>query len=99
MQHLEQGELVLLTRVENNRCVIEISDNGIGIETAQIAYVFDRFKRADPASGEGHGLGLSIVSSIVRFHNGTIDVKSVKGEGSVFRVQFLLNNVNSTSAV
>jgi signal transduction histidine kinase len=86
------------TVTENNFC-IEVSDNGIGIETDQIAYVFDRFKRADPASGEGHGLGLSIVSSIVRFHGATIDVKSVKGEGSVFKVQFLLNNVNSTSAV
>ena len=67
---------------------IEISDNGIGIDKDQIERVFDRFKRADPASGEGHGLGLSIVSSIVRFHNASIDVKSVKGEGSVFKIQF-----------
>jgi len=71
----------------NNFC-IEISDNGIGIDPDQIDKVFDRFKRADPASGEGHGLGLSIVSSIVRFHNASIDVKSAKGEGSVFKIQF-----------
>jgi signal transduction histidine kinase len=67
---------------------IEINDNGIGIDKDHIESVFDRFKRADPAFGEGHGLGLSIVSSIVRFHNASIDVKSVKGEGSVFKIQF-----------
>lgn len=83
---------------ENNFC-IEIRDSGIGIDSDQITKVFDRFKRADPASGEGHGLGLSIVSSIVHFHNGSIDVKTVKGEGSVFKVQFPLNNVNFIMAI
>ena len=93
------GWIHISTTVEGNSFCIEVSDSGIGIDTDQIAYVFDRFKRADPASGEGHGLGLSIVNSIVHFHSGTIDVKSVKGEGSVFKVWFLLNNVNSTSVV
>jgi len=82
----------------NNFC-IEIADNGIGIDKDQIEKVFDRFKRADPAAGEGHGLGLSIVSSIVRFHSAAIDVKSEKGEGSAFKVLFPLKNVNNISAV
>jgi len=82
------------TKSTNIFC-LEISDNGIGIAPDQIARVFDRFKRADPAFGEGHGLGLSIVSSIVRFHNGSIDVKSEKGEGSSFKVVFPLKNVNT----
>jgi len=93
------GWIHISTALAGNNFCIEVSDSGIGIDSDQIAYVFDRFKRAEPAAGEGHGLGLSIVSSIVRFHNGTIDVKSIKGEGSVFKVQFLLNNVNSTLAV
>ena len=76
---------------------IEVSDNGIGIEPDQIDRVFDRFKRTDPTSGEGHGLGLSIVSSIVNFHGGSIGVKSAKGEGSVFKVLLPLKNVNSIS--
>jgi len=82
----------------SNFC-IEVSDNGIGIDSDQISRVFDRFKRADPTSGEGHGLGLSIVSSIVRFHGGSIEVKSAKGEGSVFKVQFPLKNVNLSPKV
>lgn len=93
------GWIRISTKVTRNNFCIEVSDNGVGIGSDQITSVFDRFKRVDPASGEGHGLGLSIVSSIVRFHNGTIDVKSVKGEGSVFRVQFLLNNVKPISTV
>jgi two-component system, OmpR family, sensor histidine kinase ArlS len=78
---------------------IEVIDNGIGIDSDQISNIFNRFKRADPASGEGHGLGLSIVNSIVQFHNGSIDVQSVKGAGSTFRVQIPLKNVNSTATV
>jgi len=93
------GWIRLSTFVSGNNFCIEIRDNGIGIDNDQINKVFDRFKRADPALGEGHGLGLSIVRSIVRFHGGSIDVKSIKGEGSVFKVQFPLNNVNSISAV
>jgi two-component system, OmpR family, sensor histidine kinase ArlS len=77
---------------------IEVSDNGIGIDTDQISTIFNRFKRADPSSGEGHGLGLSIVSSIVRYHGGSIEVKSAKGEGSTFKVDFPLRNVNLFTA-
>jgi len=93
------GWIRISTCTSGNYFCLEISDSGIGIDTDQIDKVFDRFKRADPASGEGHGLGLSIVSSIVRFHSGIIDVKSVKGEGSVFKVQFPLKNVNLISVV
>lgn len=78
---------------------IEVIDNGIGIDKDQISNIFNRFKRADPAFGEGHGLGLSIVSSIVHFHGGSIEVKSVKGEGSAFKIQFPLKNVNLISVV
>jgi signal transduction histidine kinase len=93
------GWIKISSSAIENKFVIEVRDNGIGIETDQINSIFDRFKRADPAIGEGHGLGLSIVSSIVRFHNGSIDVKSVKGEGSVFKVYFTLKNVNSIVSV
>jgi len=93
------GWIKISTSVTESKFVIEVRDNGIGIDTDQIKSVFDRFKRADPSFGEGHGLGLSIVSSIVRFHNGSIDVKSVKGEGSVFKVYFTLKNVNSNASV
>ncbi len=81
-----------------NKYCIEVIDNGIGIDHDQISNIFNRFKRADPTSGEGYGLGLSIVSSIVNFHNGSIEVQSVKGEGSTFKIQFPLKNVNFITA-
>jgi signal transduction histidine kinase len=93
------GWIHIYSSITGNNFCIEIADNGIGIDKDQIEKVFDRFKRADPSAGEGHGLGLSIVSSIVRFHSASIDVKSVKGEGSVFKVLFPLKNVNNVSAV
>ncbi|MCX6228701.1 MAG: HAMP domain-containing sensor histidine kinase [Bacteroidia bacterium] len=73
---------------------IEITDSGIGIEQDQIPKIFDRFKRADPLTGEGYGLGLSIVKSIVLFHQGSIDVRSELGVGTTFKVQFALTDVN-----
>ena len=82
------------SEIGNNFC-IELIDNGIGIDKDQLSNIFNRFKRADPSSGEGHGLGLSIVSSIVNYHNGSIDVQSVKGEGSIFKIYFPLKDVNS----
>lgn len=100
IKYNKEGGWIRITtfRTGSDFC-IEVSDNGTGIDPDQLSRVFDRFKRADPASGEGHGLGLSIVNSIVRYHGGSVDVKSVKGEGSVFKVQFPLKNVNSDSAV
>ncbi len=73
---------------------IEITDSGIGIEQDQIPKIFDRFKRADPLTGEGYGLGLSIVKSIVLFHQGSIHVRSELGVGTTFKVQFALTDVN-----
>ena len=95
-----EGGWIRITSYETESAFcIEVRDNGMGIDPEQISRVFDRFKRIDPAFGEGHGLGLSIVRSIVHFHNGSIDVKSIKGEGSVFKVQFPLKNVNSNQVV
>lgn len=81
---------------ERNFC-IKVNDNGIGIDPDQITFIFDRFKRIEPSLGEGHGLGLSIVSSIVRFHGGAIEVESKKGEGSTFILKLPLKKVNSPS--
>ena len=92
------GWIRISTLFSSDSFCIEVEDNGIGIDSDQISRVFDRFKRVDPTSGEGHGLGLSIVSSIVRFHGGTIDVKSVKGQGSTFKIQLPLKYVNKIVA-
>jgi signal transduction histidine kinase len=97
--NIEGGKIRIACFETGSKFCIEVIDNGIGIDLDQISTIFNRFKRADPNSGEGYGLGLSIVSSIVNYHNGSIEVQSVKGEGSTFRIQFSLKNVNSSALV
>jgi two-component system OmpR family sensor kinase len=71
--------------------VIEVADDGPGLEPEQLARVFDRFYRASAArTGEGTGLGLSIVSSLAAAHGGRARATSEPGRGSVFTVELPL---------
>ena len=68
---------------------IKISDTGVGIPESEIPKIFDKFYRVkDPKTRKvmGTGLGLSIVKGIIEAHNGTIEVESVQGEGTTFRI-------------
>jgi signal transduction histidine kinase len=68
---------------------IEVVDTGVGIDAAELPFIFERFyrgSRANEARGSGSGLGLAIVRSIVDMHGGTIDVESRIGSGSRFAV-------------
>jgi signal transduction histidine kinase len=64
---------------------ISIADNGIGMDLKFINRIFEPFEVLHGSSqNEGHGLGLAICKTIVDFHHGTIDVKSVVGQGTTF---------------
>ena len=76
---------------------VEISDNGKGIATSDLPYVFDRFYRADTSRNSaagGSGIGLSIVKKIVEDHGGKIWVTSKENEGTTmyFVVRKFLDN-------
>jgi two-component system, OmpR family, phosphate regulon sensor histidine kinase PhoR len=67
--------------------MVEVADNGIGMEKKDIPRVFERFFRVDKSRTRvqgGTGLGLSIVKHIIEAHNQTINVKSAIDEGTTF---------------
>ncbi|MEL6388950.1 MAG: ATP-binding protein [Bacteroidota bacterium] len=71
----------------DDRVLIEVSDNGIGIRQEHLNHVFDRFYRVDTGRGRregGSGLGLAIVKHILEAHEESINVRSTEGEGSTF---------------
>ncbi|MCK5162856.1 MAG: HAMP domain-containing protein [Desulfobacula sp.] len=68
---------------------IVIKDKGCGIDKEHLSKIFNRFYRVDKARGRyegGTGLGLAIVKHIIHYHHGKINVKSMKGQGSSFKV-------------
>jgi len=87
----EKGEIKLRLLEENTQIIIEVSDNGNGIETEHLGRIFDRFYRVDKSRNwgkGGSGLGLAIVQNIVQLHRAEITVESTPGSGSIFKVTF-----------
>jgi heavy metal sensor kinase len=85
------GSVSLSTRRGDGVAVLEVRDSGVGIPQAALPHVFDRFYRVDEARSRedgGAGLGLSIVRSICSAHGAEIEVDSVPGQGSCFRLKF-----------
>lgn len=67
--------------------LIEVTDNGIGVEKENIPRLFERFYRVDKSRSReqgGSGLGLSIVKHLIEAHNQTINVRSTPGIGTTF---------------
>lgn len=73
--------------VMDRHILIEVSDNGIGIEEKHLKHLFDRFYRVDKSRSResgGSGLGLSIVKHVIEAHHQTINVRSTPEQGSTF---------------
>ena len=79
-----QGEIVIMLRETNSSIIIEIRDNGSGIDKEDANKIFDRFYRADSSRSEakGSGLGLAIAKQIVEGHKGTIWAVSHENQGT-----------------
>lgn len=79
----EGGAIILRTSMTSKGVCIAVIDNGIGIPTQELPYIFQRFYRSDKAhTTEGFGLGLSIAKRIVELHQGTIALNSTVDEGT-----------------
>ena len=88
--NLTGGEVRVTLRKENEVVLLEVADTGPGIPAQQLPRFFERFYRADESrtgGSGGTGLGLAICIAIVEKHDGTLDVSSQPGVGTVFSVR------------
>jgi PAS domain S-box-containing protein len=83
----ERGTIVLRTRADSarNAVLAEVVDRGEGIRATELSKIFEPFYTTKPP-GRGTGLGLSICYSLVAENSGRIEVESVVGKGSIFRI-------------
>jgi PAS domain S-box-containing protein len=80
------GEIVIRVRAEEGKAVLEVEDNGIGMNDEVRNRMFEPFFTTKGLSG--NGLGLSMVYGIVTRHRGTIEVESTERAGTVVRMRF-----------
>ncbi len=86
----ENGSINITSFEVENRLIISIKDNGIGIPKDDLENIFERFYRVDKSRSKltgGIGVGLTISKAIVNAHGGNIFVESELGEGSEFKVE------------
>ncbi|MCB9317591.1 MAG: response regulator [Lewinellaceae bacterium] len=82
--------------------LIQVADNGPGIEPEHLPHIFDRFYQADDTHtrrGEGTGIGLALVKELVRIMGGSIKVVSELGKGTKFSIQLPVTQTAEKSAL
>ena len=86
----EGGKVLIRVQGTDNKAVLIVKDNGIGIPAAEQQRVFERFYRVDKSHSReigGTGLGLAITRSAILMHRGAIKVDSTEGEGTTFTIK------------
>ena len=86
---LEGKPVRISAKNEDGRLVISITDEGVGIANEEKELIFDRFRQLETGtqkSHKGHGLGLSVVKSLLNQLGGDIDFSGVAGQGCTFTV-------------
>jgi signal transduction histidine kinase len=81
------GRIELSARLQGEEIVLSVNDSGSGIPAADLGHVFDRFTRVGTGRSRetgGFGLGLAVVKAIAEAHQGSVQVRSTLGRGSVF---------------
>ncbi len=87
------GSIQLTVDKKGDDLILTVADTGIGIPDAMLPQLFERYSKSSRpgTNGErGTGLGMSITKQLVDQHNGTIDVESAEGKGTVVRLSFPL---------
>jgi len=90
----DNGETTIRFNALDTAILVEVSDNGPGIDSAELPRLFERFYRVEKSRNRnegGTGLGLAIARTIIEAHEQTINVRSTVGIGSTF--SFTLKSV------
>ena len=96
------GGIRVTTAVEDDHAVVTVADTGVGVPPAEIPRLFERFHRVEGTqrrTHEGSGIGLALVQELVKLHGGSIDVESVLGFGTTFRVHLPLTAAGAVAPV
>jgi signal transduction histidine kinase len=89
IKYIGRGNFIKISlNLLDEKAVIKIEDNGIGIKKENLKKIFNKFFCSNKNGIKGSGLGLAIVKKIVDLHNGDIEVKSKKEKGTIFKIYF-----------
>ena len=87
------GQVAVRLRPAGDDALLEVRDSGSGIPAHELPRLFERFHRVEGTRSrthEGSGIGLALVSELVKLHRGRLEVDSTVGQGSCFRVRIPL---------
>jgi two-component system phosphate regulon sensor histidine kinase PhoR len=94
--NVENGKIEISTAEDDNFCMLQIADTGIGIEKDSLNKIFKLFEQVEETSYtrkyEGAGLGLSLANKLVSFMNGKMSIISQPNEGTTITVLFPKNS-------
>lgn len=88
-----EGSITVSLTADDHQAVLQVADTGTGIAQEELPKVFDRFHRMKSAHSrthEGTGIGLALVTELVKLHGGTVGAESRLNQGTVFTVSILL---------
>jgi light-regulated signal transduction histidine kinase (bacteriophytochrome) len=85
---IENPVIKITGETHNNKVIIKVQDNGIGMEPSETSKIFNAFHRLHTKNKyEGSGIGLAICKKIVDVHQGNISVESIEGTGTTFIIE------------
>ena len=87
------GQVTISTATKNKHFILTVQDNGCGISTQDLPYIFDAFYQGNSNSRSmGTGIGLSLVKQLVEAMNGTVSVESEENNGTKFTVNLPISH-------
>ena len=95
----EHGSIRIGIMADDQFCYVKVQNSGNAIPSAQLEYIFKRFYQSDnheSTNTQGFGIGLSIVSDIVKLHHGAITVESDDANGTQFIIKLPIGNFHFT---